>query len=361
MDEKKPFERGLLIDRLQVSNVHMGFKPPNPERDDALEAQIAELRAELGIEAPLLYAPDYNLEVLLRAKELLQTDWNDADRVVLQKEKFLESTTDPRERTVTTAAVTLIMERLCRVGAELRRGGCFAEAELVYRILNQYCSENQGVCIARIRLAEMMRRKEIPAENLASDLSRLLRFPIQEGYGEALMNLALFMAERTKEEVPQATWLEDLQSCVGALTSDGAQDVALYWEALAMLGDPEGYLVHLLLLLFEKIKESSLGSRDELLSLLEESFPEIRQRFFAFTVENEAGQPVECEILFTFESDETGKTYLVYTDNTLDEEGSTKVYASIFDGQSLLPVETEQEWQMIEAQLEDLRTQFGEE
>ena len=70
MDEKKPFERGLLIDRLQVSNVHMGFKPPNPERDDALEAQIAELRAELGIEAPLLYAPEKEIAAFAKEAEL---------------------------------------------------------------------------------------------------------------------------------------------------------------------------------------------------------------------------------------------------------------------------------------------------
>ena len=41
-----------------------------------------------------------------------------------------------------------------------------------------------------------------------------------------------------------------------------------------------------------------------------------------------------------------------YTDNTLDEEGSTKVYASVYDptGQNpaLMPIETEKEWLVIE-------------
>ena len=50
-----------------------------------------------------------------------------------------------------------------------------------------------------------------------------------------------------------------------------------------------------------------------------------------FTVLNDEGKEVECEVLFTFESEETHKNYLVYTDNTTDENGNIKVYASIFD------------------------------
>ena len=33
-----------------------------------------------------------------------------------------------------------------------------------------------------------------------------------------------------------------------------------------------------------------------------------------FTVIDKNGSEVECEVLFTFESEETGKNYLVYTD-----------------------------------------------
>ena len=71
-----------------------------------------------------------------------------------------------------------------------------------------------------------------------------------------------------------------------------------------------------------------------------------------FTIVNDKGEEVECEILFTFDSDETKKSYIVYTDNTLDEEGSTKVYASVYDptGQNpaLMPIETDKEWLVIE-------------
>ena len=43
-----------------------------------------------------------------------------------------------------------------------------------------------------------------------------------------------------------------------------------------------------------------------------------------FKVLDETGKEIECEMLFTFDSDETGKNYMVYTDNSLDEEGNTR-------------------------------------
>ena len=70
------------------------------------------------------------------------------------------------------------------------------------------------------------------------------------------------------------------------------------------------------------------------------------------TLIGDDGKEIEFEILFTFESDETNKNYMVYTDNTTDEEGNTKVYASVFNPNAepleLLPVETEREWKVIE-------------
>ena len=78
-----------------------------------------------------------------------------------------------------------------------------------------------------------------------------------------------------------------------------------------------------------------------------------------FKVINDEGKEVECEVLFTFESDETKKNYIVYTDNTLDEEGNTKVYASIYepeqDETKLLPIETDKEWKIIETILEEIQ------
>ena len=80
-----------------------------------------------------------------------------------------------------------------------------------------------------------------------------------------------------------------------------------------------------------------------------------------FKVTNDEGKEVECEVLFTFESDETKKNYIVYTDNTIDEAGNTKVYASIYEPDKedlkLTAIETEKEWKIIETILEELQQQ----
>ena len=77
-----------------------------------------------------------------------------------------------------------------------------------------------------------------------------------------------------------------------------------------------------------------------------------------FKVIDKDGNEIEFEILFTFESDETKKNYMVYTDNTKDENGNVRVYASVFvpdaEPLELLPVETEREWKIIETILESI-------
>ena len=43
-----------------------------------------------------------------------------------------------------------------------------------------------------------------------------------------------------------------------------------------------------------------------------------------FTITDENGEEVTCEILFTFEHQETHKNYVIYTDDSLDEDGNTR-------------------------------------
>ena len=78
-----------------------------------------------------------------------------------------------------------------------------------------------------------------------------------------------------------------------------------------------------------------------------------------FKVFDDNGKEIECEVLFTFESDETGKNYMVYTDNTKDEEGNVKVYAAIYepdkDETKLEPIVSDHEWSIIEKILEELQ------
>ena len=90
----------------------------------------------------------------------------------------------------------------------------------------------------------------------------------------------------------------------------------------------------------------------------------MKEETMTFKVINDEGKEIECEVLFTFESDETKKNYIVYTDNTVDSDGNTKVYASIYnpdqDETKLLPIETDKEWKIIETILEELQNESAE-
>ena len=84
-----------------------------------------------------------------------------------------------------------------------------------------------------------------------------------------------------------------------------------------------------------------------------------------FKVVNKEGIEVDCEVLFIFESEETKKNYIVYTDNTKDDAGSLKVYANVYDKsgatKELYPLETEEEWNTVESIYAKLQEKVGTE
>ena len=43
------------------------------------------------------------------------------------------------------------------------------------------------------------------------------------------------------------------------------------------------------------------------------------------------GKEVECDILFTFDSEDTGKSYIGYTDNSIASNGRKNIFVSSFD------------------------------
>ena len=43
------------------------------------------------------------------------------------------------------------------------------------------------------------------------------------------------------------------------------------------------------------------------------------------------GKATECDLLFTFTSEDTGKGYLGYTDNTFNKDGRKNIYFSSYD------------------------------
>ena len=79
----------------------------------------------------------------------------------------------------------------------------------------------------------------------------------------------------------------------------------------------------------------------------------------SFSMIDENGKEIVYDVLFTFESDETKKNYIVYTDNSRDETGNIQVYASIYDPENpnskLEAITTDKEWKVIETILETLQ------
>ncbi len=78
-----------------------------------------------------------------------------------------------------------------------------------------------------------------------------------------------------------------------------------------------------------------------------------------FKMVTEDGQEITCNVLFTFDSEETKKSYIAYTDNTYEADGSIKAYAAVYHPEDLNkgfePIETEKEWKVVETILETIQ------
>ena len=58
----------------------------------------------------------------------------------------------------------------------------------------------------------------------------------------------------------------------------------------------------------------------------------------------------EYDVLFTFKNEKTEKDYIVYTDNSVDSENKLRIFASIYNPETLEligAVETKEEWDEI--------------
>ena len=66
----------------------------------------------------------------------------------------------------------------------------------------------------------------------------------------------------------------------------------------------------------------------------------------------------EFEVLYTFKSNKNNKDYVIYTDNSYDENNNLSIFASIyypFDLEKELGnIETEEEWEEIEKFLKEM-------
>ena len=76
----------------------------------------------------------------------------------------------------------------------------------------------------------------------------------------------------------------------------------------------------------------------------------------SFSVLSEDGKVTEYELILAYHNEANGKDYMVYTDNSLDENGDINTFASIYipntNPVELIPIETDEEWDLIGELLE---------
>ena len=77
-------------------------------------------------------------------------------------------------------------------------------------------------------------------------------------------------------------------------------------------------------------------------------------------VEDEHGNEFDYEILFTFTSEDTQKSYVVYKEPGDSDEVFAAIYIEDGEGGNLLPIETEEEWDMVEEKLEQFLDEHDE-
>lgn len=90
---------------------------------------------------------------------------------------------------------------------------------------------------------------------------------------------------------------------------------------------------------------------------------------FAITLPDEDGKEKEYWTLFTFHLNETGHSYLVFTDDTEGDNDEADLYAVIVDVDEIdplakeinaSPIESEEERALVDAFLDDVEDIFGD-
>lgn len=96
-----------------------------------------------------------------------------------------------------------------------------------------------------------------------------------------------------------------------------------------------------------------------------DDFTTLDEQGLEFTLVDADGETGQVETLFTFESEDTGKSYIAYTDGTTGDDGNVNVYAAIYDPETfdadvaagnpiqLTDIEDDDEWELVEDLLDE--------
>ncbi len=88
-----------------------------------------------------------------------------------------------------------------------------------------------------------------------------------------------------------------------------------------------------------------------------------KKNYSKIKIKDEKGNIKECDVLYIFTPKKSNLSYIVYTDNVLDDGESKRVYANIIkeNSKELMPLKTEEEWYTVEAILTKLEEKKNKE
>lgn len=149
-------------------------------------------------------------------------------------------------------------------------------AERAYRLAVDLCIEDCFITGYKNNLAYLLRRKEVenPDKRNEKEIPLLLREGTAKKDTFSLINMALFWA---LEYGGEENWdlADKLASYVDKNDVTGALE---WWKGVALAGEAEGYLVHLLLVRHGKVGSSPVGSIGELFDRVKKDYPGIPEK-----------------------------------------------------------------------------------
>ena len=152
----------------------------------------------------------------------------------------------------------------------------YTVAERAYRLAVDLCVEDYLITGYKNNLAYLLRRKEIenPDKRNEKEIPLLLRDGTAKKDTFSLINMALFWA---LEYGGEENWdlADKLASYVDKNDVMGALE---WWKGVALAGEAEGYLVHLLLVRHGKVGSSPVGSIGELFDRVKKDYPGIPEK-----------------------------------------------------------------------------------
>jgi len=158
-------------------------------------------------------------------------------------------------------------ETMFNIGMDSYEKKYYGIAEYIFRDLAQ-----RGSIAAKNNLAYMIRRKE--TNSLTGQEIKEAMLLLHEGIDErdafALVNMALIFALNFGGEddwVIADLFISDIQEDV--------KEVYNWWKILADSGDAEGSLIHWWLLRHKKIRKSTLGTKEELESIVKQKIENV--------------------------------------------------------------------------------------